>query len=49
MTTAQLVAHLLDADRAAHDIEDAQPVTRTAEPMLTAEQCAATDDMAGLS
>ena len=48
MKTAQIVAHLLDADRAAHDIEDAQPVTRTAEPLLTAEKIAATDDMAGL-
>lgn len=49
MSIPDQVAAYLDADRLAHELADAQPVTRTAEPLLTAEQIAAADDMARLT
>lgn len=49
MSIAEQVAAYLDADRLAHELADAQPVEHSPEPLLTAEQIAATDDMAGLS
>ena len=48
MTVPQQVAAYLDADRIEHEIADAQPVTARPLPMLTDEQCAAMDEMAGI-
>lgn len=48
MTVPQQVAAFLDADRIEHEIADAQPVTVRPLPMLTDEQCAAMDEMAGI-
>ena len=49
MTTAQLVAHLLDADRAASELADEHQAPQQPRPLLTAEQCAAMDETGGLS
>ena len=48
MSTIDIVEQLLRQDRGASEAEDARPVAPTAPmPLLTDEQCAATDDMAG--
>lgn len=49
MTTIQLVLRLLAQDRAASEIEDAQPVTYLPLPLLTEEQMAAVDETAGIA
>lgn len=46
---AQEVARLLDAARVAHELEDAKQAPATPLPLLTAEQCAAVDEMAGIA
>ena len=48
MTVPQQVAAYLDADRIEHEVQDAQPVTFRPLPVLTDEQCAAMDEMAGI-
>ena len=48
MTVPKQVAAYLDADRIEHEIADAQPVTVRPLPVLTDEQCAAMDEMAGI-
>ena len=48
---AQQVARLLDAARVAHELEDAKQATVAVAPLplLTDEQCAAVDEMAGIA
>jgi len=46
---AQQCARLLDAARIAHELEDAKQAPALPLPTLTAEQCAAVDEMAGIA
>lgn len=48
MTTAEHVAQLLDADRIAHDKDDARHEPEQQPCVLTSEQMAAVDEMAGI-
>ncbi len=45
---AQEIERLLDAARTEHEIEDAKPHPVSPPPVLSAEQCAAVDETAGL-
>jgi hypothetical protein len=50
MTTIELVEFLLARARGASEVEDARtPLPVAPMPVLTDDQCAAVDDMAGLS